>query len=48
MLELEGEELKRELLEVSVCFRWARTFRGGLAVRMAADEFTQVFGVMCK
>ena len=27
VLELKGEELKRELLELSVYFHWARTFR---------------------
>ena len=48
VLELEGEELKRELLELPVYFRWARTFRGCLAVRMALDELTKKFGVLGK
>ena len=48
VLELEGEELKRELLELSVCFRWTRTFRGWPAMRMALDELTQKFGVLGK
>ena len=48
VLELEGEELKRKPLELWVCFRWARTFRGWLAVRMVLDEHTQAFGILCK
>jgi len=48
VLELEGEELKRELLELPVYFRWARTFRGCLAARMALDELTKKFGVLGK
>ena len=40
MLNLEGEELKRELVELSAFF--------GLAVRMALDELRQAFGVLCK
>ena len=43
VLDLENEELKRELFELAVRIRWARTFRGGLAVRMALNEFTQAF-----
>jgi hypothetical protein len=48
VLDLESEEIKRELFELSVCFAWARTFRGGLAMRMALDELTQAFAISGK
>ena len=48
VLDLEGEELKCELLELLVYFRWARSFRGRLAVRNVLNENAQAFGVFGK